>query len=185
MDEELVFITGNQHKADYLAKWLALPVTHQKVELDELQSLDTQFITTHKAEQAYQIVKRPVLVEDVGLTFKALGRLPGPLIKWFLEELGNDGLCKLVGGYTDRRATASIIYGLCDGSQTLLFSAQVDGTIAPEPRGEHGFGWNAIFIPDGSSKTYAEMDDEEIVPFSHRAKAIEKLRAYLVDKSSK
>ena len=72
----ITFITGNQKKADYLAKYLGLEVLHEKVDLDELQSLDLREIVEHKVRQAYKKVGKPVIVEDVSLTFTALGRLP-------------------------------------------------------------------------------------------------------------
>jgi non-canonical purine NTP pyrophosphatase (RdgB/HAM1 family) len=176
---DIVFITGNQHKADYLAKWLGMPINHQKVDLTEIQSLDAHEVVEHKVREAYKIVGSPVLVEDVSLTFHALGQLPGTLIKWFLEELDNDGLCKLLNSYEDRLATASITYGLFDGETVRMFEAAVPGSIPDEPRGDLGFGWNAIFVPDGTTKTYAEMTDEELEPFSHRAKAVAKLKEFL------
>jgi non-canonical purine NTP pyrophosphatase (RdgB/HAM1 family) len=176
---DFVFISGNQHKADKLAMYLGVPIDHQKVDLEEIQSLDVRKIVEDKARRAYEIVKKPVLVEDVGLTFTAMGRLPGPLIKWFLEELGNEGLAKLAAGLEHQQAEAFITYGYYDGRDMHFFDAAISGKIASEPRGEFGFGWNAIFIPDGSDKTYAEMTDEELLPFSHRAKAVEKLKAYL------
>lgn len=176
---EVVFITGNKHKVRYLEQWLGMPIRHQKIDLDEVQSLDLKVVTEHKARQAYHIVQKPVLVEDVGLTFNALGRLPGPLIKWFLEELDLRQLCNLLSKDDDHSAVASILYGLYDGKTMHYFGADISGTITDKPRGDLGFGWNAIFVPDGSDKTYAQMTDEEIVPFSHRAAAIEKLRAFL------
>lgn len=72
----ITFITGNQKKADYLARYLGFPVEHQKIDLDELQSLDLREIVEHKVKQAYEIVQSPVLVEDVSLEFSALGRIP-------------------------------------------------------------------------------------------------------------
>src|SRR2546430_10482604 len=68
----------------------------------------TLFPYTTLFRSAYDIVKKPVLVEDIAFTFTAMGRLPGPLIKWFLEELGNDGLCKLANGLDNRGAKAEI-----------------------------------------------------------------------------
>ncbi len=53
----LTFITGNQHKADYLAKYLGIEIAHRKIDLDELQSLDLHEIVTHKVKQAYDIVR--------------------------------------------------------------------------------------------------------------------------------
>ena len=179
--KDVVFITGNQHKADYLAKWLGLPLAHQKVELTEIQSLDLHAIAEHKARQAYAVVGKPVLVEDVALTFDAMGRLPGPLIKWFLEELDVGGLAQLAASLPSQAASASIVYALFDGQEVRFFEATVPGNIAPEPRGTHGFGWGGIFIPEGSTKTYAEMTDDEVRPFNMRAQAIDKLRTFLQD----
>ena len=180
-NKDLVFITGNQHKADYLAKWLGLPVEHRKVDLDEIQSLDSHEVVEHKARRAYEIVKQPVLVEDVSLTFTALGRLPGTFIKWFLEELGLDGLCKLAAGLEHQGAVCSIVYALFDGETIEYFEARQSGTIAPEPRGDGGFGWNAIFVPEGSTITYGEMDEATFKEWNIRAHAIEKLRDFLTN----
>lgn len=179
--DDLVFITGNQHKADYLAKWLDMPIRHHKLDLDELQSLDLRTVVEHKVRQAYDKLKQPVLVEDVALTFTDMGRLPGTLIKWFLEELGTEGLCNMANGLKDRRAVASICYALYDGEQLHFFENHISGVIAPAPRGDLGFGWNPVFQPDGSDKTYGEMTDDELRPFSVRAHAIDKLHNFLQD----
>jgi len=82
--KKVVFITWNQNKADYLAKYLGFPIEHFKVDLDEIQSLDLREIVEHKVRQAYQKVWVPVIVEDVSLEFEALGRLPGTFIRFFL-----------------------------------------------------------------------------------------------------
>jgi inosine triphosphate pyrophosphatase len=180
--QDLLFITGNQHKADYLAKWLGIPLKHHKFDLEELQSLDLRQVVEHKVRQAYALAGQPVLVEDVALTFTAMGRLPGTFIKWFLEEIGPEGLAKLADGLPHRQAVASIIYAYYDGTETHFFEGQTAGTVAPSPRGESTFGknsWNGIFIPQGSDKTYAEMTDDELRPFSHRFQAIAKLEAFL------
>ena len=79
----VTFITGNRIKAEHLARHLDYPINHQSIDLDEIQSLDPNEIVTHKVRQAYSLIKRPVLVEDVSLIFNALGKLPGPFIKWF------------------------------------------------------------------------------------------------------
>ena len=179
--KSFVFITGNQHKADYLAKWLGQPIDHQKVDLPELQSLELREVVEHKVRAAYDIVQKPVLVEDVSLQFAQLGRLPGTFIKWFLQDVGVDGLITLASGFADRRATAGIMYAYYDGNELQLFEGKVPGSIATEARGENTFGkgWNSLFIPDGATKTYAEMTDDEVKPFNHRAQAIEKLQVFL------
>lgn len=174
-----IFITGNAGKAHQLELWLGRQLPHHKLDLVEIQSLDLKQVVTHKVMEAYRHLQQPVLVEDVSLTFHALGRLPGPLIKWFLEALDTDGLCRLLASYADRSATAEIIYGLYDGRQIHYFQGRVPGQVAERPRGTYGFGWNAIFIPEGSDKTYAELTDQEAEALSFRAQAIAKLREFL------
>src|SRR3990167_6511510 len=100
----ITLITGNQHKADFLQKHLGRKIDHLALDLDEIQSLDLREIAEHKVRQAYKHVKGAVLVEDVSLTINTMGKLPGPFIKWFVNELGNDGICKLAGLYEDREA---------------------------------------------------------------------------------
>lgn len=180
-----IFITGNQAKADYLAKWLGHPIEHQKCDVDELQSLDLRDVVEHKARGAYEKIGKCVLVEDVALTFHAWGRLPGTLIKWHLEELGTEKLAHMMHNETDRRATAAIAYGLYDGHKMHVFEGAVEGTIADQPMSSEHDGWkytaswNSIFIPDGYAKTYAQMTDQELQQCSHRYQAIVKLREFL------
>jgi len=154
-------------------------VQHHKLDLDEIQSLDEHAVVAHKAHQAYAVLDEPVLVEDTSLIFTAMGHLPGPLVKWFLEELGNDGMCKLVDGLTHRKAIATVTYGYCDGANVHFFESSITGVISPKPRGTNGMGWDPIFIPEGNTKTFAEMTDEQKKGFSARAQAIEKLEAFL------
>lgn len=185
---DLTFITGNQGKADFLAKWLGIPLAHRKVALDELQSLDSHVIAEHKARQAYDVVQRPVLIEDVSLIFHALGKLPGPFIKWFIEELSKQQICDLLAGTADRSATASVSYCLFDGKELKFFDGSVEGSIAESPRGEGGFGFDPIFVPGGTARTYAEMSDAELAQFALRPTTVfPQLREYLgsIDKSIK
>jgi non-canonical purine NTP pyrophosphatase (RdgB/HAM1 family) len=179
MAKNFTFISGNQKKVDQLTAWLGLPFAHHKLDLDELQSLDLRAVAEHKVRQAYDILQSPVLVDDVALTFDALGRLPGTYIKWFVQELDVDGLCKLAAGLDHQKAAASICYAWFDGHILQFFEHTIPGRIAPEPRGSTDFGWNAVFIPDGATKTYGEMTDDEKQPFSMRAAAIEDLRTFL------
>jgi len=182
----VTFITGNQDKARYLAQWLGHDVPHQKIDLPEIQSLELAEVVAHKAHEAYKQLGSPVLVEDVSLSFAALDdRLPGTFVKWFLETVGNEGMLKMLAGFDDRRATARIMYALYDGHTLHTFGGEMPGSIAAAIATSKDSGWksskswNAIFIPEGSTKTYAEMTDEELQPFSHRAQAIEKLRIFL------
>ena len=169
---KITFITGNQSKADYLARYLGIAIAHQKVELEEIQSLDLRTVVEYKVRQAYEAVKGPVLVEDVALEFKALGRLPGTFIRFFVDEVPFEAICRMLDGLS-REATARCVFGFYDGQELHFFEGSMNGTIAEHPRGEHGYGWDRIFIPKGYTQTRAEMsevDDEKtytiIKPFS-------------------
>jgi XTP/dITP diphosphohydrolase len=176
---KLTFITGNVAKAKYLSDYFHLPVDHIKLDLKEIQSLDLEEVVKDKAERAYEIVKFPVLVEDVSLTFKELKSLPGPLIKWFLETLGNEGICKLASNFKSREALAEVKFAVRDEKGVHTFTGSMAGAIADKPRGKTGFGWDPIFIPQGYTKTWAEMTDNEREKTSMRKIALGQLSIFL------
>jgi non-canonical purine NTP pyrophosphatase (RdgB/HAM1 family) len=180
--KDLTYITSHPKKADEIARYLKIKVIHHRLDLPEVQSLDSVEVVTLKAQEAYRQLACPVLVEDYSLRFEALGKLPGPLIKWFLEELQPAGLCKLLDGYKSRRATAQTCFGLCDESGVRVFMGEITGTIIAQPQGEYGYGTDAIFIPDGQSKTWGEMNSQEKIAYSLRRIGLEKLEAYLKSK---
>jgi inosine triphosphate pyrophosphatase len=177
--KDFVFITGNQNKADFLKQWLGRPVKHHKLDLDELQSLDSHVIAEHKARQAYDILKQPVLIEDASLTFTAMGRLPGTFVKWFIEELGIEGLAKLAAGLPSQEAVGRVVYALYDGTTLQIFDGEMRGHVVGERRGKGGFGFDSIFVNDGFDITRAEMAQADYVATSYRTDAMKKLRAYL------
>jgi non-canonical purine NTP pyrophosphatase (RdgB/HAM1 family) len=176
---DITFITGNEHKAKYVSQWLGLPIAHRKLELDELQTLDLHALVDHKVRQAYDIIKSPVLIEDAQLQFAALGRLPGPFIKFFIEELGVDGIAKMLNAFDDRRAAGTICFALYDGKKIEYFEGSMAGRMAPASRGDGGFGFDRIFINDGYDMTRGEMDETTYAATSYRKQALDKLAAYL------
>ena len=179
------FITGNDAKFNQVKKLLDYPVKHVKIDLEEIQSLDPEKIIEHKAKEAFKYLKTPVLVEDTSLTFKALGKLPGPFIKWFQSQLSNKELCELVDGLKIRDAMAEVVLGLYDGKNLKIFRNKVKGSIANRPAGKNYFGWNQIFIPKGHNKTFAQMAKEEFETTSLRKPALRKLEKYLLKEKSK
>lgn len=176
----LTFITSNPGKAKQLGYYLDYPVKHFKYDLPEIQSLDVDEIIEHKAREAYKLLQSPVLVEDISFRFNALGKLPGPLIKWFLKELQVEGICKLLNGFEDRSAKGEVRFGLYNEKDFKVFSAEKKGIISLQPRGETEFGGvDTIFIPQGHDKTWGEMTDQEQRKTSMRKIAIKKLQKYL------
>ncbi len=174
---DVTFITGNKNKAEYLEKLLGLKIKHQKIDLDEIQSLNLEEIVEHKVKQAYAILKSPVLVEDVGLFFDDLGGLPGPFIKYFVDNVEFSKICKMIG--ENRKAKAKCVFGYYDGENLKLFEGNLNGEIATEPRGENGYGWDKIFIPENYNITRGEMKEEENFKTYLKIKPIEKVRDFL------
>ena len=175
---DVTFITGNQNKADYLAKYLGHPVSHTKLDLDEIQSLGLRQIVEHKVRQAYDQIKKPVLVEDVSLEFAALGRLPGPFIKWFLDELDLQTIISLVAD-KDRSAVGRCMFGYFDGERLEIFEGFIHGTVADKPAGENGFGWDKIFIPEGYDVTRAELGEEDYQKVYLQIRPFAKVKEFL------
>lgn len=182
--KELTFITSHAKKAEELSRYLGHPVTHHKLDLPEIQSLDPYEVVSIKAKEAYRQLKQPVFVEDFSLRFEALGHLPGPLIKWFLLELRPSGLCKMLDNYSTRKAVAQTSFALYDETGIHIFDGVIEGTIATELRGDNGYGTDNIFIPNGQHKTWGEMNEDEQAKYSLRRIGLDKLEAFLTQKES-
>lgn len=88
-------------------------------------------------------------------------------------------LLKLMQGKTSRKARFRTVIALILGGSSYLFEGVVQGKILEAPRGDGGFGYDPVFQPDGSELSFAEMTLEEKNKISHRARAIEKLCAFL------
>lgn len=172
----LTFITSSENKFAEAVRLLGRPLARAALALDEIQETALAPVVAHKARSAYARLGGPVLVEDTGLAFAAWNGLPGALVKWFLSSLGNEGICRLLRHESNRAATATTIFGYYDGALYRAFSGSVEGVITEFPRGTRGFGWDRIFQPAGSERTFAEMPPEEKDRFSMRRLAIEQLR---------
>lgn len=165
-----------------LEKGVKLPfeVVAQSVDLPELQG-EPEDIAKEKCKQAAQLVDGPVMVEDTSLCFNAMGGLPGPYIKSFLQKLGPDGLPRMLDGFEDKTGYAQCIFAFAmdASSDPIVFVGRTPGTIVP-PRGSRDFGWDPIFQPDGFDETYAELSKDIKNTISHRYRALDKLREFLL-----
>jgi inosine triphosphate pyrophosphatase len=188
----ITFVTGNVKKLEEVQHILRLdydgyddtrlPFTlnHHKVDLAELQG-DPVDVAKQKCKLAAEKLDCAVITEDTSLCFQAMGNLPGPYIKWYLEGCGLEGLNKMLDGFTDRSAYAQTIvcFSAGPGHDPAIFDGRTAGTIV-RPRGPLNFGWDPIFEPDqGHGRTYAEMTLEEKNAISHRSRAFIQLRSFL------
>lgn len=176
--KDITYITGNQKKAEYLENFLGYPILHYKIDLDEIQSFDLKKIVKHKLKQAYDLIKKPVVVEDTSLEFKACGKLPGPFIKHFLEQLSEEDICSFLNG-KDRSAIAKCVFGYFDGEEEVYFEGSMNGVIAEKPAGTGGYGFDRIFIPEGFKVTRAEQNEKDHKIVYLKIKPIMQLKYFL------
>lgn len=175
----ITFITWNQKKADYLAKYLWIEVLHEKIDLDEIQSLNLEEVVTHKVKQAYEKAQKPVLVEDTALEFCSLGKLPGTFIRFFVAELGHEWLCRLVDG-RDRSAIGRTKYAYYDGVHLEVFTGELRWTIAEHPGHDNGFGWDRILIPEWFNCVRSEFGEDDYKVTYLKIKPIEAVKEFLL-----
>jgi len=133
---------------------------------------------TEKAKHAAKLLNCTVLVDDTSLELNALGGLPGPYIKAFVDKIGPDGLVRLLHGFEDKTAASQCIFALCEpNGEPKLFVGRTNGTIV-QARGPTHFGFDPCFQPEGSTKTFAEMDASEKNLISHRGRALRALSSF-------
>ncbi len=172
------FITSNKNKFQE-ARAILPDIEQLDIELPEIQEIDAQKIIEAKLVTAFEHKKGAFIVEDTSLYLDCMNGLPGPLIKWFLCTIGNEGLCKIACLLKNTNAKAKTIIGYAKNPENILFfEGVIEGTIV-EPRGENPFGWDPIFQPKGFSRTFGQMTPEEKNAISMRRIAFEQLKNFL------
>lgn len=147
--------------------------------VQEIQSKDPYKVAQEKAIAAWRLNQgNPVIVEDTSLWVMAMDGLPGPYTADFTATVDQRRvICLICRHKKDYRVKAQVIIAVYDGQKVSFREGITHGRISSEPRGLHGFGWDDIFIPDGSALTFAEMVPEEKDKFSMRQKAWSLLRS--------
>lgn len=173
------FATKNKNKLREVGEILGRSLEQISIELFEPQGVNVEDVVREKAEDAFQKTGMFVLVEDTSLEFVAWNGLPGALIKWFLETIGNEGILKMLSSETNRAAIAKTAVGFFDGTQARVFVGEISGTVPETIRGTGGFGWDPIFVPGGHEKSFAEMTSVEKNTISMRKLALERMKAEL------
>ena len=188
----LVFATNNQNKVNEIrkvtnGKFNTITLKEAEIDIDIPEPHDTlEANATEKSTVIYQLTKQNVFSEDTGLEVAALNGEPGVKSARYAGEgrdfqANIDFLLLNLQGITDRQAKFRTIVSLLLDGKEYLFEGICKGTIISEQRGGQGFGYDPIFIPDGSTKTFAEMTMDEKNTYSHRKKAISKLIDFLTN----
>lgn len=173
-----VLVTGNPGKVAETRRILGREIESIDVELPEIQSLDlAEILQAKAAEAARHTDGRPFVVEETGLELAALNDFPGPLVKWMLEAIGADGIARVAIATGDPRVRARCRMLLRADGHDLVAEGVTEGTLVLPGRGGHGFGWDPVFLPDGETRTYGELDDDDKDRISHRGRAWRRLEA--------
>jgi len=177
------FATGNLHKFQEVRSILAdygIAVGMLKLKGDEIQSESLKEIAQKSVQNAYCCSGLPIFVEDAGLFIDALNDFPGPYAAYVYKTISNRGILKLMEDLKNRKAQFQSVIAYSDENNTstpIFFYGESKGIITMRERFEQnksGFGFDPIFQPQGSEKTFSEMTLKEKNVCSHRALAVRK-----------
>jgi len=187
---KLIFASHNENKVSEIQNLLG--ERFNLVSLKELSYYDDIPETSEtlegnsiiKADTVFEQFNMPCFADDTGLEVDALGGEPGVYSARYGGEDKNadknmDLLLKKLHGNSNRSARFRTVITYRIQNETHQFEGVIDGNIISEKIGTYGFGYDPIFIPKGSQKTFAQMSTEEKNQFSHRSRAFEKLRIFL------
>src|SRR5262245_50066420 len=172
-------VSGNLDKVRVVEAVVGHPIDQVELDLDEIQELDQEKISEHKARQAWELVRRPLVVWDMAVYIECLNGFPGPLIKWFWQQVGLERICEIAHLLNNDRMRVVSYLTYVDESRLVHFTGEIRGTVAPVPRGTRGFGWDAIFIEDGYDKTSAELKEADPTYHLIRREVFRDLESYL------
>lgn len=178
---EIRFITSNKYKIqevdDILSK-LGYKVTSSELKIEELQTENVQHLVHDKVLKAFDKIGKPTMVEHTGLYIDSLNGFPGGLTQIFWDTLRADNFSTLLGAGPNTKVVAKTVIGYCDGRKIYYFEGEVEGNIAPAPKGSKDFQWDCVFIPQGYSETFAELGAKKN-EISMRKLALDEFAKYL------
>ncbi|BAN90194.1 XTP/dITP diphosphatase [Aeropyrum camini] len=182
MARRILLVTGNRGKLEEAREVLGeygVEVEQAQAWKLEVQSESLEEIALQAARIAYAQLRRPLAVEDAGLFINALNGFPGPYSSYAYKTIGIPGVLRLLEGAADRRGCFRAAVAYIAPLVERVFTGEVCGSIAREPRGSQGFGFDPIFIPEGYTRTFAELGPGVKNRISHRARAFRRLGEWL------
>ncbi len=146
---------------------------HMRTSYPEIQADTLEDTIRPGLEWLMQRHKVPLMIDDSGLFIEALKGFPGVYSSYVFRTVGCDGILKLMGGARDRSARFECCIGFVKpGGEPHISKGVAKGFISLEKAGSGGFGYDPIFIPEGHSETYAQMDVADKNRISHRGRAM-------------
>jgi XTP/dITP diphosphohydrolase len=179
---ELRFLTRNEGKFRELTNIIDSgkhTLIQDATEIHELQTENMNALVRDKAIKAFHIVRRPLIVDHTGLQFDLLNGFPSGLTSVFYDKLKPNGIAKIIGRSANPKVTAITLIAYCDSRKIELFEGKIHGLVPEQPRGDEGFQWDNVFIPEGYNKTFAELGNRIKNEISMRRLAFDKLAKFL------
>ena len=180
---ELFFASSNEHKFEEVQRILSnlgVNIKLFKTTLEEIQSNSLNEIAKRKAIDAFTKIQKPIIIEDDGLFINSLNGFPGPYSSYVYDTIGNKGIIRLLENTEFRDAKFVAIIAYCDGVDNVkLFESSIHGKISSLIE-KGGWGYDPIFIPDGQSKTYANVSNKD--ELSHRSASLKKFSDWFMHK---
>jgi XTP/dITP diphosphohydrolase len=150
--------------------------------IQEIQSESVHRIAEAKSTYAFKHLLRPVVIEDDGFYISSLNGFPGQYSSFVYKTLGNQGILKLMLNKVNRRAYFLSVIAYNDGHTLKMFSGKTRGMLS-KVAAEGGWGFDPVFVPKNTNKTYAELSRLNRKSFySHRRKSIEKFSKWYITK---
>src|SRR5215212_6094688 len=174
--ENITFASTNQNKFLEVQSILStrnISVDFSQIAIVEIQPDSLGGIAREQAKTAFTKVGRRVIIEDDGLFNDSLGGLPGQYSSFVFRTLGNDGILKLLVGSAKRSAYFRSLIAFYDGIILSISEGRVYGRISYRIAEGGGWGYDPIFVPDGTDLTFAELNKNKN-EYSHRKIALEK-----------
>ncbi len=179
---ELIFVTGNAHKASEASVLLArsgIGIVQKDLGYPEIQADTLENVAREGITWCMEKLKKPCFIEDAGLRIEALGGFPGPYSRYVHETIGNRGILALMSGISARNAVFRSVIAYHDGQQYHLFIGETLGHISTSIEGSQGFGYDPLFVPTGYDLTFAQMDTVKKNELSHRGKSLRVFVSFL------
>ena len=189
--DTIIFATNNQNKVKEVRAVLGgifniITLKEAGIDIDIPEPHDTlEANATEKSKTIFQLTAKNCFSEDTGLEVDTLNGEPGVKSARYAgeERSFDDNIDKLLANLSaiqNKTARFRTVISLIQDGKEYFFEGVCPGKIISERKGENGFGYDPVFVPDGSIKTFAEMDMDEKNKFSHRKKAMQKLIDFLI-----
>lgn len=191
MKKIIYYATGNQGKFEQVKNYLEknnpdILIKQFKAEIPEIQTLDQKKIALDKAQKAWDLLHKPLIIDDSAIYFEKYNRFPGTLTRYIFEGIGFNGILKLIE--TGDKANFLLYLVYIDKPKSFkIFQGKSTGTLIKPKKfsGHKKLPYSCLFIPNGSKKTYAQLNGtKEGNKYLYRLKALQKFLKWFEKKNS-